>query len=467
MSFAERVFWAAPTPLRTFLMGVRARQLEGWRHGPQYERVLAEAAAHADWDAEEFLAYQDRELRDLVGHAAAHVPFYRERFRAAGLDPATFGGLADLTRLPITEKEDLRARGRSMLDERLDPAKLRVIPTSGTTGTPVEIFRGEREEAAAFGWWDARARSVAGLRRRVHRAVTMGGHMVVDPRRTRPPFWVENRPWKQLYVSIHHLHPRENMAATVEAIRRFRPEFLEGYPASIHVLATYITSEGLDPIPVRACFTMAEGLFDHQRASIRAAFDCPALEQYGSKEQVAFAAECLQGRLHLSPEVGIVEVLDEDDRPVPVGERGALVCTSLVERVQPFLRYRVGDVGALSPDPCPCGSNLPVLDRVEGRINGTIRTPDGRRLTWLGPIFFRLEGIVESQVVQDGPRSFRVRLVTDAAYTDAIGAEVAQRLARRLGDVEITLERVDRIERTPAGKLIPVVSSLPDPRASG
>src|SRR2546422_7938101 len=83
-------------------------------------------------------------------------------------------------------------------------------------------------------------------------------------------------------------------------------------------------------------------------------FGCRVHDSYGSAEMVALVTECDRGRLHVSPEVGVVEVL-RDGRPVGPGEAGELVCTGLLNEAMPLIRYRTGDVAVQGSGPCPCG----------------------------------------------------------------------------------------------------------------
>ncbi len=176
---------------------------------------------------------------------------------------------------------------------------------------------------------------------------------------------------------------------------------------------------------------------------------------------MVFAAECRQGALHLSPDVGIVEVVDQNNRPVPAGETGELICTSLINFVQPFIRYRIGDIGALGTQPCTCGSPLPVLARIEGRIDDVLITRDGRRVGRLDPVFKGTRGVVEAQIIQDDYDKFRVRVVPSETYSDNDGKEICANLLERIGKGDIQIEIVPRIERSAGGKFKTVVQNMP------
>lgn len=459
-SLKQQIYWRAPYPVKRWLASLSAWKLDRWRYGPAYEAILHDIDSRTGWSEQQFADYQCAQLREVIQLAAAHVPYYRGLFSEAGVDPASISSPEDLRRVPLLGKQAVRAAPASLLDERRDRGGLMQMHTSGTTGTPLTLYRDEWLNAAAFAYLDARWHSVAGVQRRRDRSVSIGGHLVAAPDRDRPPFWVYNRRWNQLYLSSYHLSER-NLGAYVAVLREFGATYIEGYPSSIYAVARHIVDNRLQPVPLRACFTLAETLFDYQREAIRQAYGCRTYDQYGCGEMAVFAAECREGSMHVSPEFGIIEVLDANGNPVAPGETGEFVCTSLINRIQLFIRYRVGDSGSLRSGRCACGSPLPMLGHVEGRVDAVLITRDGRRIGRLDPVFKGARGIAEAQIVQDDYDRFRLRIVPGPDYTEAAGHEVTDSLAQRLGGGQISIELVPAIERTASGKFRAVVCNLP------
>jgi phenylacetate-CoA ligase len=459
-SLLQNIYWKAPHIVKNIMASLNSRMLERQRFGTDYEKKLREIAERDTWRAEQFMDYQQQELCRLVRHAAARVPYYRKQFNDQGIDPASIRGSADLPLLPILEKPAVRVDPLSFVDETLDPSSLSIAHTSGTTGTPLDLYRNVELWSTQFAYWDARCRKIAGMQRRRNKSVTLGGHLVTEPKRTRPPFWVYNKRWNQLYMSSYHLAP-EYMKYYIAELKKFNPEYIEGIASSVYALARFIVEEKIEPMPLKACFTTCETLFDYQREAIAAAFCCRTYNQYGAGEEVVFAAECRQGAMHLSPDVGILEVVDQNNSPVPAGETGELICTSLINFVQPFIRYRIGDIGALGTQPCTCGSPLPVLARIEGRIDDVLITRDGRRVGRLDPVFKGTRGVVEAQIIQDDYDKFRVRVVPSETYSDNDGKEICANLLERIGKGDIQIEIVPRIERSAGGKFKTVLQNMP------
>jgi len=201
---------------------------------------------------------------------------------------------------------------------------------------------------------------------------------------------------------------------------------------------------------MKVVVTSAEPLAANQRAVIAAAFGAPVRETYGMTENVAAASECEAGRLHQWPEVGLMETQDEE-----------FICTGLVNEAMPLIRYRVGDRGRLAPETetCECGRTLPVIAGLEGRSSDLLVTQDGRRVFWLNPVFYGLP-VRQSQIVQETLRRVRVRFVPAPDFTEAAGRTVITRLRERVGDLEVVLEPVAEMPRTPGGKVRAVVSHV-------
>jgi len=457
----QKTYWKAPYLIKKWMASVNSLRVDQQRYGREYDKILSEIAERDKWSTQQFLEYQRDQLKSLIQHAATNVPYYQKIFSELGINPKSITSPEQLQHLPILEKEVIRVNPLSLVNQSLDRKKLLVAHTSGTSGTPLNLYRDRWLNSAEFAYLDARWHEVVGMRRRLNKSVSLGGHLVTAPGRNKPPFWVYNHRWNQLYMSSYHLSPRY-LGYYVDELRKFKADYIEGYPSSVYAVGRYIVDNNLEPVTFKACFTTAEVLFNYQREVIEKAFGCRTYDQYGCGEQVAFAAECEHGTMHLSPDVGIVEVVDENDQPVPDGQIGQLICTSLINKVQPFIRYRIGDIGSLGTDLCSCGSPLPVLKSIEGRKGNVIITSDGRRIgeAALSLLFYGVKGVVEAQIIQDDYDRFRVCVVPGKDYQGADGKKVVANLAKRLGPVEICLELIEKVERTAAGKLKVVICNI-------
>jgi len=288
----------------------------------------------------------------------------------------------------------------------------------------------------------------------------IGGQLVADVRRKKPPFWVWNAPMKQLYMSSYHLEA-DNVAFYVDALEKYRIQYVWGYASSLYFLASEILRLGIDPPAMVIAGTESEPVFDYQRTAIEKAFRCRVLETYGMGEMVSAAGPCEKGTFHLWPEAGIVELYDGDSRVPDQGE-GDIVAPGLANPDMVFVRFRVGDRGRGIDRvrTCACGRTLPALGGVEGRIDDVLWTADGRAIGRLSPVPKGLN-VVEMQFLQNDLGRIYVRYVPTPEWSQDDRAAVVSRLEDRFGRIEVVFERHRCIPRGPRGKLRLAVCALP------
>jgi len=449
------VYHRLPYTGRCLAASLRGLQLRWWRYDATTPRQVEEAVARESWSAEAWRRWRDDALAALLRRAAARVPYYRELWRGRGGDPG------DLGSWPVLTKEQVRRDPLAFLaDDR--PGRMFPEHTSGSTGTPLRLWWSRRASVAWYALQEARVRGWNGVARGESWAI-LGGQLVAPAARRRPPFWVWNAALRQLYLSSYHLEPR-HAAAYLEALERHRVRYLVGYPSAMAALAALAAEQGLEAPPLAVAIANAEPLYERQRALIAGVFRCPVRDTYGTAELVAGASECGAGRLHLWPEVGVTEILaDDEDVRAADGEPGRLIATGLLNADMPLVRYEVGDRAALAPADasCPCGRTLPLVASLEGRLDDVVVTPEGRRVGRLDPVFKADLPIREAQIVQTSPERVALRVVPAPGYGPAVAADLARRLGARLGpSMEVAVEEVERLPRGGAGKLRGVVSEI-------
>ena len=446
-----------PYPGRTLAASLRGAYLKRWRYGSETKELVAAALERESWTPQQWEKWQESRLTELLERAVERVPYYRYLWAAR---PASeLSSWSNPASWPILAKEALRRHPEEFVADDCRPNRMFQEQTSGTTGMPLRLWWGRNTVRCWYALQEARTLRWNGLSQKEPWAI-LGGQLIAPAAQQRPPFWVWNAPMRQLYLSSYHLAPAHT-ASYLEAMQRHGVSHLLGYPSAMHALALAALEQGLDVPELRVAITNAEPLFSHQQDVISEAFRCPVRETYGQAELVAAASECDAGSLHLWPEVGFVEVLDDEGRPVPLGESGRLVCTGLLNTDMPLIRYDTGDRGRLAEEgtTCTCGRRLPILEEIEGRQDDILVTPDGRKIGRLDPVFKADLPVREAQIVQESPVRVLVKVVPTREYTPAHAEEIASRLRDRVGpDMEIEIATVDHIERGPAGKFRAVVS---------
>jgi phenylacetate-CoA ligase len=219
----------------------------------------------------------------------------------------------------------------------------------------------------------------------------------------------------------------------------------------------------MDALGIRVAFVTSERLYDEQRETIAAVFGCPVANGYGGRDAGFIAHECPSGRMHISAEDIVVEILDDRGNAVPAGEAGEIVVTHLATGDFPFVRYRTGDVGVLDPQACPCGRGLPVLKEIQGRSTDFVVASDGTVMHGLALIYAirDLPGIERFKIVQHDLMHTEVLLVPGSSYQAAHADTIRAAFLRRLGtDVDVAIRLVDAIPSEASGKFRYVVSKV-------
>lgn len=418
------------------------------------------------WSPEELGRLQAGELRRLLGHAHANVPFYRERLDEAGVDPSRISSTADLGAIPLltrSDAQDSRERRRSLAPPWTSITKR----TSGSTGQPLEF----EYDAGSEAWRQAvrmRGYGWAGYRQGDRTL-----HLWSDPPRPPLPRWwwrLVDRVWvatdrglrNELYVDST-VRSEELWDRTVELIRRRRPHAIVCYAQAGAELARHVVATGARDWRTIPVLCGAEPLFPGDRAVLDQAFGPAVFETYGNREVMLIATECEQhDGLHVQAENLVVEVVvrgrDTDEtRPAEPGELGEVVVTDLHNLAMPFIRYATGDLAiAADGSHCACGRGLPRIASVEGRTSDVLEDRDGHEVSGIAlmTLFVDLAPAVRQwQAVQRGDRSLTVRVVPTPRFGDSSREQIHRHCDHYLPGLPVTIDVVDAIAPGPTGKL--------------
>jgi phenylacetate-CoA ligase len=438
-----------PPRARSTVASLRGWYLNRWRFSKRTLRLIDEALERDHWTPAQWDAWRTERLAQVLHRAATQVSYYREQW-AARRRNGDRSSWELLENWPILEKASVRATPRAFLADDCDTRFMFRELTSGTTGTPLEIWRSRATLGAIYALATARTRVWDGISHG-SRWARLGGQLVTPVQQRQPPFWVWNAAMRQLYMSSYHLSPAL-IPHYLDALARYRITYIAGYPSSIHALAQQALRLGRRDLQMAAVYTNAERLYPDQRKAIAAAFQCPVRETYGMAETVAAGSECAAGRLHQWPEAGMIEQ-----------QNGEFICTSLLNTDMILVRYRLGDRGRVEQTratPCECGRTLPVFGAIEGRSGDVFLTRDGRAAPAIDVVFDGLGTIREAQVIQERLDLVRVRVAPAPGFTESHAHSITLGLRDRLGDVQVVVDQVDAVPRTSNGKLRAVVCNL-------
>jgi len=466
MSISTALFRLLPVRGQNLAVSAYGLYWKRRRLGGRFAEYVEEFRRREGFSKHDLDRHINDELRRLLLLAFDEVPYYRRVW--AGAYPIedmveSSETRQGLTTLPVTPKDALRRDPWDLVarSHRRSPG-LRRYGSSGSTGTPVTAIWNADIHRRFIAGREARSFAWAGTSIRKSRAM-IGGRLVVPRVTDSPPFHRYNSVEKQVYLSAFHIAPT-TARYYAEALDHYRPKVFTGYAHSYFTLGRFMLEENL-----RLCYRpdalvlSSEKISDSMRLVMEEAFGAPVFEEYGCVENCMLATECEEGSLHINEDFGLIEIVDESGNPVPQGEEGRILCTGLLNDVQPLIRYEVGDVGRLAMEPCPCGRNhLPVLEEVVGRLEDVVVGPDGRQMVRFHGIFIGIPSVVEGQIVQVS----REKIIAKVVVADGFGPEqmtlIERRVKERLGSIDVQVVIVSEIERTERGKFRAVVSEIRD-----
>lgn len=438
----------------------------------QLRALAAEQLARDAWSRERLLDHQQTRLRTLLQHAAARSPYYREKLdldRPLGEQPI-------LTKAALMEQWD-----RIVCDDRLTLAaveahaaspqaaaplhgEFHVFSTSGATGLRGLFVYNARDWAVGLAE-TLRAMMRAGARpddRVIGVGAPPGVHM-------SPRIFATLQGGRTDVPRLSALTPLDEIVATLNA---YQPDILLGYPSLASVLAGEQLAGRLAIAP-RRCALGSEPVTSATRERVQTAWGIDPAEYYASTELPLVGASTAEHprAVELFEDLAVIEVVDEEHRPVPRGTPGSkILLTNLENHTLPLIRYELADRVTVSPEPNPAGRPYRHLVAIEGRAADTLTFPrrGGGEVAILplriGTPFARIPAVRQFQIVHE-PARLQIRVLLDPDAPGDVAERVRSVVAEALEDAgavppPLEVVEVDELEREAgaAAKLKLIVS---------
>ena len=407
----------------------------------------------------ELTLLQTGRLQAFLCDIGEKVPYYRDLFTRLEFDPEAIHSIADLQKLPLMGKSDVRANMDSMT--AVDATGLQRFNTGGSSGEPLIFLLGNERvshdvaaKRRATRWW--------GVDIGDPEIVVWGSPIELNAQdRLR---LLRDKLFRTRLLSAFEMSEK-NLDSFVASIKRARPKMLFGYPSSLAHIAKHAEDRGItmNDLGIRVAFVTSERLYDHQRQQIERTFACRVANGYGGRDAGFIAHECPEGSLHITAEDIIVEIQRPDGSIAPAGESGEIVVTHMATRDFPFVRYKTGDIGAIDDKPCRCNRGLPVLKELQGRTTDFLVAMDGTIMHGLALIYVLrdLKGVKEFKIIQESLDLVRVLVVPDSQWGKIIEDAIVEGFRERLGqNVIVEVEVKTEIESEISGKKRYVVSHV-------
>ncbi|MBB1406076.1 phenylacetate--CoA ligase family protein [Pseudoalteromonas sp. SG44-5] len=410
------------------------------RHGGVYQNYIRYYEGCSKYNEKEAIKEANRREKEFLDYATTYSDWFKD-----------YHDYKCLQDFPVLEKSDLIKHLDKIATVN---AKDGVASyTGGTTGASMKVLKLREDIQERHALLDF-FRASHGYKLGEKCAWFSGKDIVTQKNINKGICYRDDYINKIRFFSTFHITD-DNFNVYWDALSKFAPEYIVGFPSSVYEICALAASKGLSlKRPVRVFFPTAETLLPIHRDVIGAVLGCKVVDQYASSEGAPFILECTDGGLHIHTSTGIFEVVDENMKPAQEGE---VLVTSFTTKGTPLIRYRIGDRVKLLPkgSHCSCGSPFPLVEKIEGRTTDFIISPTHGKVN-LGNISNctkGVNGIIKFQIVQHEMESIVIYVVATESFTKSDEKTFLQALTQRLGaNMKISFEFATEIPKEKSGK---------------
>ena len=397
----------------------------------------------------DYQEYIETQRQKIVDYHLENNPYYKNLVGTA--NPKNW------EELPILTKKNLQKPLPERLSRNFTIKNVFTSKTSGSSGDPF-VFAKDKEAHAVtwasiihrFGWYGVDFNSS-------YQARFYGIPLdFIGYRKERLKDFLS----KRYRFPIFDLSDKI-LDAVLEHFKTKKFDYINGYTSSIVLFGKYLQARNIiltDVCPtLKVCMVTSEMLFEEDKILLEKHLGIPVVNEYGASELDLIAFQNPKDEWQVNAETLFVEILDENNQPVPYGKEGKVVITSLYNKAHPFIRYEIGDVGILDEK-----STLkkPILKKLIGRTSDVAILPSGKKSPGL-TFYYVTKSIIEDDgnvkefiVRQTKLDSFEIDYVSSVELTSEQIQEIEKAIAKYLEPgLHFTYNRKEILERTKRGKL--------------
>ncbi|WP_339834723.1 phenylacetate--CoA ligase family protein [uncultured Flavobacterium sp.] len=408
----------------------------------EFEEILAISE-------EKFETYVTKKRNEIVNFHLQNNTFYQKLVGKAEIE--------NWNTLPVLTKKDLQQPLAERLSDGYSPKTVFVNKTSGSSGAPFVFAKDKMCHAITwasiiyrFGWYGIDFNSS-------YQARFYGIPLdFIGNKKERLKDFLGNR----YRFSIFDLSDfvLENVLVK---FKNSKFDYINGYTSSIVLFAKFLQTKKIVLKTIcptlKVCLVTSEMLFEKDKVLMEKQFGVPVVNEYGASELDLIAFENTKGQWQVNSETIFVEILDDNNQPVPNGKEGKIVITSLYNKAHPFIRYEIGDVGILDEKST---FKKPILKKLIGRTNDVAVLPSGKKSPGL-TFYYVTKSIIEDDgnvkefvVKQTKIDSFEIDYVSEFVLTSTQIKKIEDAIELYLEpNLKFIFTRKDFLERTKRGKL--------------
>lgn len=427
-------------------------------YGQEFNRMYDFLKESQWWDENKLKEYQLENLKSTIINAYENVPYYTKLFNEYGINAYGIQDFSDIEKIPYLTKEIIHENINDLYNKNYPKYKIEYKTTGGSTGIPMGLYQDKFytrkiEHAFVTHMW-----SRVGYDKNINNKIVYlrGVHLKGE----------YEKDGKHLFLNSFLLN-NDNYLRYIERIEKFNPDFINGYPSSLYILSNFIIYNNIKVnIPnLKAILLTSENIYDFQREAIEKAFGKRTYSFYGHTERACIGGECEVSRnYHIHSEYGYTELINSEGKHVSKeGELGEIVCTSFINPVMPFIRYKTKDIAVNTLEKCKCGRNYMNIKRVEGRVQDFIFDKKGNVITFIcqdEPFWAIKEKIYAYQYIQDSIGEILLNIQPREKLSNEEILTIHKEFNNIFFNIDIDIKIVDNIPIGPNGKFRYLIQNI-------
>jgi len=401
---------------------------------------------------EKLLDIQGKNLSSLLKHTVQNVATY-STINLKGTNPYLW-----INEFPVLTKEFLKANSEKLIAKNFSKKKLLKYSSSGSTGTQTSVYMNKKEQANIRAilshWWEWSSYKIG-------KPIAQTG---ITPNRSNLKK-IKDCFFRTAYINAFS-HTNEQLDVLCKKLINKKIFHLAGYASSLNVIAEHAIENNFN-IQLKSIISFGDKLFSHYKKNLKKAFKCKTYDTYGCNEGFLIASQKdLEYKYIMSPHV-YLEILDDDNNPVPDGKIGNVVVTRLDAFSMPLIRYKIGDLAIKLPReeyPENREFQYPLLQQIIGRETDIIHLPENKKMvvhSFTG-IFEYIPEIKQFQVVQNELNCIVIRFIKSSGFSKLTLKNIVFELQKHIKDpaFKIHFEEVKSIKKSNSGKPQMIISTL-------
>jgi len=392
-----------------------------------------------------YKAYIDKAKKDIVSFHLENNPFYKSVCKK---------GFTTWNKLPILTKSDLQAPLKKRLSNDYTLKNVYVNKTSGSTGNPFYFAKDKFSHALTWSIIQNRFNWHGLYEKKQARFYGIPSEVIPKLKERTKDFFANRYRFNVFDLSD------DAFEKWLEKFKSNKFVYLNGYTTVIVAFANYLNLNNIvlkDICPsLKACVVTSEMCFEEDKTAMITAFGIPVINEYGASELDLIAFQNTNNQWIINTESLFIEIVDDNNIPLPYGKLGRIIVTSLYNKAHPFIRYELGDLGILKK----IDSKTIILEKLEGRREDTILLPSGKIAPGLSfyyvtkSVMKNTSTVKEIKVIQTAIDAFEIHYASDKDLSETQMNDVKNALYEYLEpNLEVYFHKFKQLERSKSGKL--------------